>query len=282
MLPKLNLELVERAFRFFHPEKLYFNMAWPMPSNVDSIAARVFGVPTIIYSQLRRRVERQALAAARQMLADADFAAQVDRLPFKPGMLIAGVGDSITDDLLSWFELLAHLLKLRRPKDNLRCLNAGFSSDTSTHMLCRFYPVVKEQPDWILCMAGTNDARRHGVQAFKTAVSQAETASNLAALAHFAATQTRARWIWLTPNPILPERTWQDENLQRNQLTWQAADLDAVAQLVRARPEPVLDLYPLFGNPPEASLLMEDGLHPSLAGQVRIARALVEFLNRTS
>jgi lysophospholipase L1-like esterase len=55
--------------------------------------------------------------------------------------------------------------------------------------------------------------------------------------------------------------------------------LRALADLVRQQPDPVVDLQALFGDPPQRALLIEDGVHPSLAGQMAIARALVERLS---
>jgi lysophospholipase L1-like esterase len=62
------------------------------------------------------------------------------------------------------------------------------------------------------------------------------------------------------------------------QSIWRNADLLAVGDVIRARPEPVVDLQALFGMPPIAGFLGPDGLHPSLTGQQAIARAVVERL----
>jgi acyl-CoA thioesterase-1 len=51
---------------------------------------------------------------------------------------------------------------------------------------------------------------------------------------------------------------------------------------LRDEPDPVVDLVTLFGQPPAAGLLMDDGVHPTLAGQQAIVRALVERLTETA
>jgi lysophospholipase L1-like esterase len=43
-----------------------------------------------------------------------------------------------------------------------------------------------------------------------------------------------------------------------------------------------VDLQAVFGLPPAPSLLLPDGLHPSLAGQKKIVRAVVETLAAAS
>jgi len=131
-------------------------------------------------------------------------------------------------------------------------------------------------------MLGTNDVQRNGLQATKTLVSLDETALNLAELHHLAATESQANWAWITAPPC-------DEELFAASPFWaQAAiiirndDLVAVADVLRDEPDPVVDLVTLFGQPAAAGLLMDDGVHPTLAGQQAIVRALVERLTVTA
>lgn len=145
-------------------------------------------------------------------------------------------------------------------------------------MITRFLEVVQAQPAWIICMAGTNDARHHGLQPTKALVSVDETERNLRMLRHYAATQTAAEWVWMTPAPVIEEKIGAFWSLGPFQMQWPNANVTAVADAVRRQPDTVVDLYPLFGSPPNPLLLLDDGLHPSLAGQKVIVRALVEAL----
>jgi acyl-CoA thioesterase I len=275
---RFSLDLIQHALRYVHPEKLYTYFGLPVPANVSGVAARAFGVSALLYLPARQQVERQARETAQQMLADPVVAALVDRLPFQPGDLVTAVGDSITDDLLSWFHLLQNMVTLRRKRERIEFLNTAFSGDTTAHLLSRFVPILQSQPQWIFCLAGTNDARRHGEGALKTDVSLEETIKNLKAMEHFARTRGKARWVWLTPNPICEEKVLADEYFRQSGFTWRASELDAVAEGIRRQLSPVIDLYPVFGYPPELELLEEDGLHPSPAGQVRIVRAVLEAM----
>lgn len=276
---RFSLDLIQHALRYVHPEKLYSYFGLPVPKNVSGVAARAFGVSVLLYLPARQQVEHQAREMARQLLAIPSVAAQVDRLPFRPGELVAAVGDSITDDLFSWFNLLMNMVTMRRRRDKIRFLNTAFSGDTTAHLLSRFVAVIQAQPQWIFCLAGTNDARRHGEQALKTDVSIEETILNLSAMQHYAGTQIQSRWLWLTPNPICEEQVVRDEYFRQSGISWQACDLDAVAEGIRRHFEPVIDLYPLFGYPPDTNLLEEDGLHPSSAGQIKIVRAVLDYFS---
>ena len=270
----LTREQLDFLIQFLHPEKTLANL----PGVAGTDFSALFGLDAEAYRDWRANFGSRARQAAEELLADADFAGRVDRLPFAAEATVVALGDSITDDIQSWLEILRHLLDLRRPEDRIRVINAGISGDTTAQMISRFLAVVLEEPDWIVCMAGTNDARRHGQAPSKILVSVEETEKNLAMLRQFATTQTSARWLWITPGTVIPEKIAAHWLLGEGQLMWTNDDLAAIADLLRRRPEPTVDLQPLFGVPADPGLLLDDGLHPSLAGQKVIARAVVEKL----
>jgi acyl-CoA thioesterase I len=261
---------------YLHPEK----MLGDFPGVGDVPLHSLFGIDEATYTALWQGFAQRARGAAQQLLADPAFARNIDRLPFSAGQTVVGFGDSITDDYQSWLEILRQLLDLRRSKDGIAVINAGYSGDTTSQMLSRFLGVVRQKPDWIICMAGTNDARAHGKQPVKTMVSIEETAANLAALRHFAARETAAYWVWLTPTPVIEHKIAAHWHLGGGEMAWSNHDLRAVADLVRRQPDPVVDLQAAFGDPADPDLLLSDGLHPSLAGQTVIVKALVEQLTR--
>ena len=262
--------------QFTHPEKTLAVL--PGADDEDTLAA-LFGMDTAAYREVRHAFQRNAREAAEVLLADDGLARAVDRLPFANRNTVICLGDSITDDYQSWAEILRHVLALRRPDDGIRLVNAGISGDMTTQMIARFLGVVTQNPDWVICMAGTNNARRHGLSATSPLVSAEETARSLAALRHFGAAQTTARWVWMTPTPAIEEMIATHWWLgQANQIAFRNNELSAVASAVRAQPDPVVDLMAVFGRPPDPALLLDDGLHPSLEGQKLIARALIERL----
>jgi acyl-CoA thioesterase-1 len=269
---ELSPEQRSYLIQFQHPEK-----RWP---GLDETAlAPVFGVDAATYRRLRATSAERAHTAAAELLSDPAFAIRVDRLPFRPGATVVGLGDSVTDDDQSWLEILRHLLTLRRPQDGITVVNAGISGDTTAQIIGRFIEVVQRQPDWIICLAGANDARTHGQSPTKTLVSLEETAKNLEALRQFAATQTTARWLWMTPTPVIEAQLATAWPLALFQIRWSNRDLAAIAEVMHQLPDPVVDLQRAFGNPANPDLLLPDGLHPSLAGQKAIVTALVAQLS---
>jgi acyl-CoA thioesterase I len=270
---ELSFEQLSYFIQFQHPEKTW-------PGLRDSALAPLFEVDLPTYQQIKSTFAEHARQAAVDLLRDPTFAAQVDRLPFEAGAKVVGLGDSITDDLQSWLEILGYVLDLRRPHDQIKVSNAGISGDTTAQVVSRFLDIVQQEPDWILCMIGTNDARWHGLSPTKTLVSLEETAKNLQMLRNFGVRQTKARWVWMTPTPVIETQIASDWFLSPFQMMWRNQDLRAIAQLIRQLPDPVVDLQAALGFGADPGLLLPDGLHPSLAGQKRIVSALIEQLSR--
>ncbi len=269
---------LEYAIQFQHPEKILARLP-TQPKITDAMIAPFFGLDTGVYAEIRAGFAGRARDAARELLENFDFRERVDRLPFEAGTTVVGLGDSITDDLQSWFEILRHLVEERRPQDNIKFVNAGISGDTTSDIISRFLSdVVQQRPAWIVSMMGTNDVRRHGEDPTKILVSHDETGANLDMIRNFAEEQTGANRIWMTPAPVIEDRIAEDPSLSPQQLMWRNEDLEEVAELVREIDDPVVDLQDVMRQPVDPELLLPDGLHPSLEGQQVIVAALVERL----
>jgi len=271
---KFTAEQINFLIQFLHPAKML-----PWASGLDANAlAPLYGVDVHTYRAIRERFANRVRQTAQELLADASFAQRVDMLPFARGSVVVGLGDSITDDYQSWLEILSDILLLRRPQDAIQVVNAGVSGDTTAQMITRFLDVVNLKPDWIIAMPGTNDARLHGQSPAKCVVSIEETEKNLAMLRDYAAAQTNARWVWITPATVIPEKMRTHWWLGAAQIMWRNEDSADVAEVIRRQPGISVDLQRVFGRPADPTLLMDDGLHPSLAGQTAIVKALVERL----
>jgi len=272
------IEYQSYLVQFFHPDKM---LSWFSASvNAEDTTAHIHDMDLDTWLKIKTALSDNAQKAAVELLDEPDFARLVDQLPFKPGSKIIGLGDSITDDYQSWFEILRALLKIRRPHDEISLLNFGISGDTTSQIVSRFLPVALENPDWILCLAGTNDARLHGAFEPETLLSPEETARNIRILSKLKETQTKAQWIWITPPSVDEERVKSHWFFVLCQALFRNADIAVIADLIKDRPEPVIDIRGLFEASQQQDLLLEDGVHPSLEGHKVITRAVVEFLSR--
>lgn len=258
------------AVQYFHFEKMLAGYGVPIDEELLATMYRT-DVPTL--HAIRQHFDDAARQAAEDLLADPDFADRVSRLPFEPGTTVVGLGDSITDDLQSWLEILRHLVELQRPDDQIQFSNQGISGDTTSDALPRMIGVVATDPAWIITMLGTNDACRFGLEPTKPVVSLEEATANLLALRHFAATESNASWAWITPPPSNPELV--DAAMGSFEMSLSNDDLAPIADFLREQPEPVADIFTRFGQPAPTDLIPIDGIHPSLEGQKTIARELV-------
>jgi acyl-CoA thioesterase-1 len=263
--------------QYIHPEKTFF---WVPGLANDDVRAGLYDLDVATYQAVQAEFAAAARRAAEELLADESFADKVDRLPFERNAVVAVLGESDTDSLQSWFEIVRHLLDLRRPEDGIEFVNLGISALTTTQAFNPFMPVMAQQPDWIFCALGANDAARIGPEPTKTLVSLDETARNLAELRRLAGIATQAEWIWLTRMPIDDARMETYEPFQMGPLPfiWRNLDLEAINEWIRNQPEPVVDIYAGFGRPVPEELQEPDGLHPTLAGHRALAREFVDRL----
>ncbi|QTH43971.1 hypothetical protein J4772_06060 [Cohnella sp. LGH] len=248
----------------------------------DETLATLYGIPdTETFLRLKKSLHRQTKEAAAQLLEDPTFADRVDQLPFRQGETIVGLGESTTDDLLSWFEILRQLLELRRPRDGIRLVNEGLSGHTSSQLLGRINGTMAHDPDWVLCMIGGNDALRFGsfgTEPSPTQVSIGETSRNLAEIRRLAQARGNPRWVWITPTTINDERVEAFPPFRQGGIRCRNEDIVAVGDVMRNLSDPVVDTQADFGLPANAVWMEADGLHPSLAGHQVIVALLVQEL----
>jgi lysophospholipase L1-like esterase len=256
---------LERLVRYCHPAKLLARTRLPgLDALDDAVVAALCGAPIAEYRRHVAAMREAARRAARELARQPDVRRAVRALPLRRGERLLAVGDSHTDDLASWAEILRHLLG----DEAIEVVNAGVSGDTTTALLTG----VAALPRCALAavLVGTNDARRHGRDGAPMLVSHAESRRNLRAIDE--RLRRRAdRVVWITPPPVDERRIAADPGLREADLAWRRADVAAKARLVRALDPAAVDLWPVFG--PEH--LAADGLHPSAAGQRAIARAVL-------
>jgi lysophospholipase L1-like esterase len=260
--------MIEMFVRFTHLDKEFDYLPGMTPATMASL----LGLEYDTYRQLREELDAQARQAALGLLTDAEFAEHVARLPFTSAHVVVGLGDSITDDLQGWLEILRHLLDIRG--DAPKIVNLGRSAYTSAMALRRLaVPIRQDQPDWVLCMLGNGDMSRVNGE-LQTSVDETERV-----LRAIRTTAGDVRWVWLTPPPVHEPRVDAFEPFGRGLATWRNADIVALGDRIRAFAEPVVDVQAVYGVPPKPEFQGPDGVHPSLAGQTATARALVEQLS---
>jgi acyl-CoA thioesterase I len=255
----LSPELV-RLVRYCHPAKILGTTRLPGTLQEPALAA-LYGVPVSEYRRVVAAIRREAIESARALREDDATrrlleSIEVDR--------ILAIGDSHTNDLASWAEVLALA--------GLPVVNAGLSGDTTAAVLARLHGLPPAAHAFVLL--GTNDARRHGD--LDPLVSDAETRRNVRAIAHVLHRRCR-RVTWITPPPVDEERIRSDTALAEADVSWRYTEIAGKAEIIRRQqPGDVIDLWASFGD----EHLATDGLHAGAAGQQLIAELVVERLSR--
>jgi lysophospholipase L1-like esterase len=255
--------------KVLHPERTLASLpgGWAVPQETH---AALLGLKPDIYSAERARLRSGAKEAAQELLADPAVAQLVDRLRLAKGAKVVAFGDSHTADPQSWAVILSELLAARRPADGISVVISAVSGETTTHGLVRMGEVTAQSPDWILFFIGVNDARTQGPKPAKTLVDCQETARNLAELRKRAATETKARRLWIAPPAVDEDRVRSHWALANFGVQFVNEDIARVGKAIRELGEPAVELFAALGAPPSPELLMEDGLHFTQAGQQRV------------
>jgi len=267
-------EQVRWLLKAIQPERTLASL--PGAANLSQeVRAGLLGLPVEIYATELSRMQVDASEAARALLADQAVASMVDRLPLRKGTKVMVFGDSLTSDPQSWAVILREMLAMRRGPEGISLTTSAVAGETTTHGLVRAGEISNSQPDWVLFLFGTNDARTQGSHPTKTLVHHEETARNIAELRQRVSRETSASCIWITPPAVNEEQVAAHWGLAKFGVRFRNQDLEQVAKIVRDGDGPVIDAFSMFGSPPPSDLLMDDGLHFTLAGQKRMALEVI-------
>ena len=273
-MPAVDAAQLELLVRFEHPAKFLAVKELPGAALLpDACQAAAYGTSPEQLAHLRDRLWREARDAAGELAADPATRAAIRRLPVRAGGTLVALGDSITDDSQSWAEILRHCLEEVRPGE-VTLVNAGLSGDTTADALGRLYGIVELRPELVVAMLGTNDCQRHGPGGARL-VSERESAENVTAIsAWLEAAGTHV--VWLTPPPV--DEAALARAVAPRPLAVRAADVLALAGALRAAGHLVLDAGSRLSGRVADGHLLADGLHPSLAGHIAIARGVLTGL----
>lgn len=267
-------EQVRWLMKVIQPERTL--AALPGGAGVDPSAhAGLLGIPAEIYAAELGRMQQEASDAADELLADQAVTAMIDRLPVRGRTDVMVFGDSLTSDPQSWAVILRETLTRRLGDDKISLTISAVAGETTTHGLVRIADAIAAQPDWIIFLMGTNDARTQGPHPTKTLVHQEETRRNIAELRHRIASETSATGIWVTPPAVNEEMVAEHWGLARFGVRLRNEDLERVAMIIRGSDSLVIDAFDALGAPPRPDLLMGDGLHFTVEGQKRMALEVI-------
>lgn len=248
-------------------------------------AAAMYGLSLAQYQAYLESVRAEVVNRAEVLLERPLWPEDVDHLPIPRGGTVLAIGDSLTTYRHGYVELLRALLALRRPNDDIRVLNGGYSGYTSAQGLAATYSYfLAHQPHLCFVAYGGNDCKRFGGPQNKTLVSLEEYQANLEAIVEAFLAQTKARLVLLTPAPVIERIVNPSPEYAPRQMTWSNEDVEHFAQAARDLGQrhslPVVDLVAAFGANPDPWLYLRDGLHPNQEGQQVILELALRAASR--
>jgi lysophospholipase L1-like esterase len=266
--------LEKYLLQFLNIEKKYPLL--PGISNTEAVA-NMFGLEEEELTKLRGTFRQNAKEAALELLKDDDVTDWIDQLPFKADDTIVAIGDSSTDDLQSWFQILSEILNITVPEADFTFINAGHANDTSSEALRRLHrDVLSHEPDWVIVSLGMFDVIRLSIAPKRTLLPLSETWENLSTIEDAIKEVTDNPVIWITPPPVIPGLL---DKMELFDFDISDEDLAQVRQIIAGKTGYIVDpTGKRMGNPPEAWYYLSDGINPSLSGQVNTTKALMYTL----
>lgn len=261
----------------------------PGIENEDAVAG-LMGLELEELKKLRDRFASNAKQAAIELLEDGEVAEWIEELPFEKGDTIVALGDSITDDLQGWFNILQHVLEIGLEDPDFTFINSGVSYDTSTDALKRINrDVLAHEPDWVIVALGTFDAQRLHVAPDRPLVSLADYWENLNTIESVVSEVTDNPLIWMTPPPVISEMLQQ---IRLFHFDLFEEDLSRIREILAGKKGYIIDPLGERMNDKDDSVeeqeeekvgpaawnYLSDGLHPSLSGHSNTVKELIRFL----
>jgi lysophospholipase L1-like esterase len=249
----------------------------------DDVAAEMLGIPSDEFNSEVQKVVSEMQGAAQQLLAEPDVAYALASWELAPATSLLFVGDSITALRKSYAEIFNVMLQRARSDVHLTVNNLAQSGFTSAAALQDTYTAyLIKNPDWVFILLGTNDAQHVEGIGGRTLVSLNEYRDNLRAIVNAFQQHTRARIIQITPPPLI-EKT-ANATYGGLKIAYSNATVSQYADTARALARelsiPCVDLFEVFGANADLSKFGPDGLHPNLAGQMEIVRALSKTVTK--
>jgi lysophospholipase L1-like esterase len=208
---------------------------------------------------------------AKRLLEKPDLARALEHLDRVVAGTLMTVGDSITTYRRGYAPILKAMLELQKPERQLRFVNVGQSGYTSTHgKELTFTQLLSQQPDLVTIKFGANDSKHFGSPNEPSLVSEGEYRENIDAMVRGFQNHTKARIVLLSPTPVIESLVNSSLAYQAVHMTWDNADIRGfgavLKDIAQKRGLSFVDLYSIFGDTPNKTLYLEDGLHPSPEG----------------
>lgn len=276
---KSKQELEKEAIKDYLAGFLNLEKRFPLLPGARSVenVAQFIGLEKQELIDARITLDEQAEQAAEELLNDENTKHYISRLPFRQGDKLVVIGDSLSDDLQGWFEILRHVLEIGRPDLELEFANAAVQGDTSFDALRRLNrSVIHAGADWVFVGLGSYDAMRLHPLPERTHVSLTEFWENMNAIEETITATTKNPPVWITPPPVITEMMQQValfDGIVHN------TDLAQYREVTAGRKGFIIDPKGArMGQPAEAWNYLADGFNCSLAGHVATTKTLLKTL----
>jgi lysophospholipase L1-like esterase len=279
-MKKKSVELEKAAIKNYLLPYLNLEKQHPFLPGAKTIKghAAFIGVEEQELISARRSFSKIAKDAALDLLKQQEIIDGLNHVPFNSTDTIMVLGDSLTDDLQGWFEILRHILEIGVDDAEFKIINQSVYGSTSLDVLRRIdRDLALNKPDWVMLALGSHDAQRLHGTGERTLVSIADFYENITTIENMVAEVTRNPIIWITPPPPLSQL--MEEMPLFNGILFEN-DLAQYRQVISGKSGYIVDPYGKRMGSPEIDAwnYLPDGFHPSLSGHIETIRWLFRSL----
>ena len=271
-------KLLDYLIQFLRPEKKYPLL--PGVNDPEAIADFI-GIDYDEYKSVIENFDNQTQMAAQELLKEDGVQEMIENLPFNNNDTIVLIGDSVSDDRLGWFQIIAHALDLQVEKADFTWIDASLGSETSTNAMLRLSrDVLSKEPDWVFIALGNDDAQRPEINENRTVIPLSEFWENISTIEEALNQKLENDLVWITPTPPITEMMAQVPLFHG---VLHEHDLQEFREVIAGKTGYIVDpTGARMGNPPEAPNYMSDGFHHSIAGHINTAREVIKLLSSDS
>lgn len=249
----------------------------PLLASDRGALAAIRGMSADRYDRIRDALDRGLRDGARALAQTADVREHVAGLGWRRDDVVILAGDSMTADRQGWGRVIDVVVSTVAPERRPRFVHAGVGGDTTTDLLARMPAIARERPREVIAMIGTNDAQGIGAPPI-TKVSDGETRRNLDAIKSTLAQRPESCLRLIAPPCIRLDDIRADWFLRTLDIDWSVKRMEAKRRLILQSGGALLDAATAVRANEAGDFL--DGLHPSLVGHLKLARAVLGALVR--
>lgn len=253
------------------------NISVPGLKLSDKIKAQMLSIDEDKYRKIISDKKESARQVALELLKDDEILHFLNELPFKDHQKIVVYGDSASNAIGGWVDVLSYVFELGTELD-INVVNSSIPQANSSQLLQQFgTKVLAEKPDWVIINIGLWDSIRMNYAADRPLVSVTEFWENIQSMKNACLSlKNNNPIIWMPPSFVIEEAVSANPLINGSFFN---SDIKHYQEVVRDKNGILIDPFSVrFGETPKEWHYASDGIHYSDSGNSITVKTLLSSL----